>query len=131
MSNILSIINKINQVIDKVRVPAIKIPAILLLCSAFRRPGLSAMVIAARAIKRQSEFGAPTGALPDGSANKMNGLIYVLADEVVREIRQNSVTEGVVLPGGMIIQAVGANAGGPVVVVGTNLNPVKVTGIAR
>jgi hypothetical protein len=131
MGGIQKIVEAINNVIDKVRVPIIPIPAILLICSVFRRPGLSAMIIAAKTIRRQSEFGAPTGALPDGSANKMNALINVIAEEVVREVQKNCVVESVIMPGTMVITGFGANAGGPVTIVGTNSMPVKATGIPR
>lgn len=131
MGGIQRIVDSINKLLDKVRVPVIPIPAILLLCSVFRRPGLSAMMIAAKAIKRQSEFGAPTGALPDGSSNMMNSLIYILTEEIVREIQHNCVVESVIPPGTMVITGFGANAGGPVTIIGTNTLPVKATGITR
>lgn len=131
LGGIQRIVDAINGVLESVRIPVIPIPAILLLCTVFRRPGLSAMIIASRVIKRQSEFGAPTGALPDGSANKMNALIYVLAQEIVDEIQTNCVIEAVVPPGTMVITSFGANAGGPVTSMGTNTLPTKVTGLLR
>ena len=131
MNGILKIVKSINGLIDKVRIPVIPIPAILLLCNIFRRPGLSPMLIAAKAIRRQSEFGAPTGTLPDGSANMINSLIYVLTDEIVKEIQKNCVIECAIAPGTMFITGFGANAGGPVVITGTNMYPVKATGIPR
>ena len=131
MLGIQKIVDAINGVLEQVRVPVIPIPAILLLCVIFRRPGLSAMMIASKVIKRQSEFGAPTGALPDGSANKMNALIYVMAQEIVDEIQKNCVIEAVVPPGTMVITSFGSNAGGPMTSIGTNSLPTKVTGILR
>jgi hypothetical protein len=131
MSGIDKIVKSITNVIDSIRIPVIPIPAILLICSVFRRPGLSAMIIAAKTIRRQSEFGAPTGALPDGSANKMNALISVMAEEIVREVQKNCVVESVILPGTMMITGFGANAGGPVTIIGTNTMPVKATGLPR
>lgn len=131
MAGIQKIVDSINSVIDKIRVPIIPIPAILLVCSVFRRPGLSPMIIAAKTIRRQSEFGAPTGTLPDGSPNKMNALISVMAEEIVREIQKNGAVESVIMPGTMVITGYGANAGGPVTIIGTNTMPVKATGIPR
>jgi hypothetical protein len=131
MGGIDKIVEKITNVVDKIRVPVIPIPAILLLCSVFRRPGLSAMIIASKVIRRQSEFGAPTGALPDGSPNKMNALISIMAEEIVREIQKSCVVESVIPPGGMTITGFGANAGGPVTIIGTNTLPVKATGLPR
>lgn len=129
--NILSIADKITKIIEKVRVPVIPIPAILLLCTVFKRGGASPMIAAANIIRRQSEFGAPTSALPDGSPNKMNALIYVMTNEIMREIKENCVVESVIPPGTMLITATGANAGGPVVCVGSNTLPTKSTGILR
>ena len=131
LGGIQKIVDAVNGVLEQVRIPVIPIPAILLLCTIFRRPGLSAMIIASKVIKRQSEFGAPTGALPDGSANKMNALIYVMAQEIVDEIQKNCVIEAVVPPGTMVITSFGSNMGGPMTSVGTNTLPTKVTGILR
>lgn len=131
MSAIQKIVDSINKVINAVRVPVIPISATLLLCNVFKRPGLSAMMIAANVIKRQNEFGAPTGTLPDGSKNMMNALIYVMSEEIVKELQKNCVIEGVVPPGTMVLTGTGANAGGPVVVQSTNILPVKITGLLR
>lgn len=67
--NIESITNKINKVIEGVRAPLATIPALLLVCSAIKRPGLSAMLIASNIIRRQAEAGAPFGPADDGSSN--------------------------------------------------------------
>ena len=131
MSAITKIVDSVNSLLEKARVPVIPIPAILLLCSVFKRPGLSPMLIASRIIKRQSEFGAETGRLPNGSPNMMNSLISIICEEVVREIQTNCVIESVAAPGTISITGFGANAGGPVVITGNNTNPVKTTGIPR
>jgi hypothetical protein len=131
VGGISKIVESITSLIDKIRIPVIPIPAILLICTVFKRPGISPMMIAAKAIRRQSEFGAPTGSLPDGSSNKMNSLIYVLAEEIVDEFQKNCVIECVIPPGSIRILGTGANGGGPVVITGTNMLPVKATGIPR
>lgn len=131
MAGITTIVKTINSLLEKARVPVIPIPSILLLCSVFRRPGLSAMMIAARAIRRQSEFGAPTGALPDGSPNLMNSLITVMAEEIVKEVQKNCVIESVIPPGTMVITGFGASPAGPVTITATNTSAVKATGIPR
>lgn len=131
MSAITKIVDSVNSLIEKARIPVIPIPAILLLCSVFKRPGLSPMIIAANVIKRQSEFGAPTGKLPDGSSNMMNSLISIICEETVKEFRKSCVVEAVAIPGTISVIGFGANAGGPVVINGTNMNPVKITGLLR
>lgn len=131
MGGLQKIVDSIMGLLEKARVPIIPIPAIILACSIFKRPGLSAMLIAANVIRRQAEFGAPTGPSPDGSPNMMNALIYVMADEIVKEIQHNCVIESVIPAGTMVITGGGANAGGPVAITATNSTPVKVTGIPR
>lgn len=131
MSGILKIVEKITNLLNKARTPIIPIPAILLLCSVFKRPGMSCMLTSANVIKRQSEFGAPTGPLPDGSKNMMNALIYVNMCETMKELRENSVVEVVIPPSSIVINSFGANAGGPVSSVGTNALPIKGYGIIR
>jgi hypothetical protein len=131
MGGIEKIVDSIEKLIGQVRVPAIPIPAILMLCSVFRRPGMSAMLTSSKIIKRQSEFGCPTGALPDGTDNKMNKLINVIVQEVFDELLKNSVIECIIPPGGLQIIGFGANGGGPVVIQGTNILPSKATGHTR
>jgi hypothetical protein len=125
------IIESINNLIEKSRAPFIPIPAIILACGVFKRPGISAMIIASNIIKRQSEFGAPTGILPDGSTNKMNSLIYIMTEEIIKELQKNCVIESVIPAGTIEIQGMGANAGGPVTIKATNTKAVKATGIPR
>lgn len=131
MGGLEKIVNAVMGLMEKARAPFIPISAVILACSVFKRPGLSPMMIAANIIKRQSEFGAPTGTLPDGSSNMMNALIYVMSDEIIKEIQRNCVVESVIPPGTMVITGTGANAGGPVAITATNTNPVKATGIPR
>ena len=131
MSGILKIVDKITNLLNNIRTPLVPIPPILLLCSVFKRPGGSAMIAAANTIKRQSEFGALTGPLPDGSPNMMNSLIYINTCETFKEITKNGVVEVVIPPNSIVINSMGANAGGPVASVGTNTMPIKGTGILR
>lgn len=131
MGGIDKIVKSIEQFLTKIRVPAVPIPAILLLCSVFKRGGMSCMFAAASAIKRQSEFDAPTGELPEGADNKMNKFIYMLMCEIFKEIRLNSVVEAVVPPGTIVINSVGTSPAGPVTTTGSNIMPIKVTGLLR
>lgn len=123
------ITNAINGLLEKARVPFIPISAAILACSVFRRPGMSPMMVAARVIRRQSEFGAPTGALPDGTPNMMNSLVYVLTEEIIREGRENGIVEGVIPRNSIVITGTGASAAGPVAFTGTNPFDIKVTSL--
>lgn len=131
MSALTKIVDSINFFLKKARTPFIPIPAILLVCSVFKRGGISCVMAAANVIKRQSEFGAPTGTLPDGKPNMMNALLFVNMCETMNEIRSNAVVEAVIPANTIVFTGYGANAGGPITVTGTNTAPVKAYGIIR
>lgn len=131
MSGIEKIVKAVTNLLEKARAPFIPIPAMILACSVFKRPGMSAMMLAANIIRRQSEFGAPTGALPSGAPNKMNALISVISEELIRELQENCVIEGVSPAGTMDIQGTGMSPIGPITFTATNVTPVKVTSIPR
>lgn len=120
--SIESICNSISNVLEKARAPIATIPAILLICSAIKRPGLSAMMIASRIIKRQSEAGAPFGAAADGSANIAEAMERIRVEEMVNALKMESRVQIGMPIGGVQIMATGANSGGPVVVNGFNIN---------
>lgn len=120
--SIESICNSISNVLEKARAPIATIPAILLICSAIKRPGLSAMMIASRIIKRQSEAGAPFGAAADGSANVAEAMERIRVEEMVNALKMESRVQIGIPIGGVQIMATGANSGGPVVVNGFNIN---------
>jgi hypothetical protein len=130
--NINTIVQNITSFIqNKLSIPLIPIPAIMLVCSTLKRPGLSPMLIASRIISRQSEFGATVGVNIDGSANMMNQLIYVMTDEIVNAIKSEGKVEMAIAPGGVTTVGTGANAGGPVVITSTNVQPIGGSGIMR
>lgn len=131
MGGLQKIVDAVMGLMEKARAPFIPIPAILLACSVFKRPGTSCMMAAANVMKRQSEFGAPTGALPDGSPNMMNSFIYVNMCETLKELKENGVVEVVIPANSIVIKGMGANGGGPVTITGTNPLPIKGTGIIR
>lgn len=131
MGGLQKIVDAVMGLLEKARTPIVPIPAIILACSVFKRPGTSCMLASANVIKRQSEFGAPTGALPDGSPNMMNSLIYVNMCETLKELKDNGVVEVVIPANSIVITGMGANAGGPVSFTGTNPMPIKGTGIIR
>lgn len=130
--NINSIVQNITSFIqNKLSIPLIPIPAIMLVCSTLKRPGLSPMLIASRIISRQSEFGATVGVNIDGSPNMMNQLIYVMTDEIVNAIKMESKVEMAIAPGAITTTGTGANSGGPVVITSTNVQAVGGSGIVR
>ena len=130
--DISSIVQNITSFIqNKLSIPLIPIPPIMLICSKLKRPGLSPMLIASRVISRQSDFGATVGVNIDGSPNMMNQLIYVMTDEIVNAIKMESKVEMAIAPGAIMTTGTGANSGGPVVVTSTNVQPIGGSGIVR
>ena len=95
------------------------------------RPGIDAKLIASNIIRRQTDAGAFSGALPDGSANVMEAMYAIIIEEIVNALITNMRVDVVIPPGGLSLIANGGNAGGPVVSQGFNTNYALATGIIR
>lgn len=99
------------------------IPAIVLLCSLAKRPGLSTIMSVINVIQVLKMKGIYTGPNPDGSPNLLLQVIYAVIDEIYRALRHDAYGQTATAPGAFQITATGANAGGTVQVVGTNITP--------
>lgn len=106
------------------------IPPPLLLLGASSRSGLSAKNIASRIISRQSESGAPVGALADGSKNISEAMEVIRVEEIVNALITEAKIE-IVIPPGVPITGVGGNVGGPVVIQGATTSYGSGNGIIR
>lgn len=126
-----SIAQSISKILDKARPALALLPPFLMMCGALRRPGLSDIAVTANIIQRQSEAGAPTGALADGSRNVAEGMERVRVEEIFKALRMDARVEVVVPPGAISFMGFGANAGGPVTVQGTNMTAVNLLGFIR
>lgn len=111
---------------DRVPVPKPSIRQILL---AKTRPGLNAQILTSSIISRFEEAGIPTGPLVGGTPNVMENFVKIMMEEVVSAI-QNDMRVDIATDAGAIVQASGANAGGPVVAIGATTAPHSATGIA-
>ena len=131
MNWIKNISESISKVIGSARKPAPSIPPILLLCEIMNRPGLSAIALASAVISRLQQEGFETGVNPDGSPNMNNKFVYVMCDELIKEIKDNAVVESSIPTAAITITGVGGNAGGPVVVQGFNDRVASVRGVIR
>jgi len=131
MLNINTIARAMESTIDRVKVPAQILPAVLLYCTAIKRPGLSASKIAADIISDNEALGIATGTMPDGSPNVVNQYTYNIVKKVVDAIKEDAVIQAAIPMGSLMIQTNGANAGGPVVGVGTNITNTTIRGIIR
>lgn len=122
----------IKSLLKLFKVPSLPAPNVskVQTLSSTLRPGLSPTKIAANIIKRQSEAGAPIGVLSDGSDNISEKMELIRVEEIINAIISDARVTVTVLPG-QSIQGSGANAGGPVVVVGQTLTLGKGTGLIQ
>lgn len=111
---------------DREPAPKPSIPQILL---AKTRPGLNPQILSSSIISRFEEAGIPTGPLLDGETNVMENFVKVFCEELVTAI-QTDMRIDIATDPGAVVTASGANAGGPVAVVGATTAPHSATGIA-
>lgn len=127
-----NIVQKLTSFIqNKLSIPLVSIPAILLICSTIKRPGISPMLITSKAINRLQDSGIPVGVNIDGSPNLMNQMYYVLIDELVKALKMDGKVEIGIAPGAITSLGFGANSGGMMSVVSYNTTPVSGSGIIR
>ena len=114
-------VNKVTNVLESSKTPANILPPLLLKCTALNRPGLSAYKITTQIIQNNKAIGIPTDPNPDGSDNKINQYTYNVVKCIVDAIKYDATVQVAIPMESLLIQATGANAGGPVTCVGTNL----------
>ena len=126
-SSINSFFSAINAKITKV----VPMPAILLLCAAMSRQGLSPLRSLSNVCKALEELGIPMGANPDGSPNFIIIVLNEVFKEVYRALTEEAVIQGSIEPGAMQVMSNGANGGGPMVSIGTNILPTHTWGVIQ
>lgn len=107
--------------LDSANIPANILPPLLLKCTALNRPGLSAYKIAAQIIQNNKALGIPVEENPDGSDNMVNQYTYNVVKCMVDAIKNDATVQVAIPMQSLLIQATGANAGGPVTCIGSNL----------
>lgn len=128
---IKNVINLTNSALDAVRKPANALAAYLIYATARVRPGISKAKITSEIIADNAPLGINTGQMPDGTENVVNKFVYNVVEKVVDTLKDDAMVECVIPIGSIIVEAKGANAGGPVVAVGTNINNAKGYGVIR
>ena len=94
----------------------------LMAVGCIQKPGLSSKVSLGNIVKILDQHEIPTGPLPDGTENKTVQVVYAIVDEIYRALREDANIQVAHSPGAITIMASGANAGGPVVSQGININ---------
>ena len=129
--NLNTVIRLINTALDAARKPAQTIAAYMIYATARVRPGVSKIKITSDIIADNEALGINTGPMPDGGENAVNGFVNNVVEKVIDTLKDDAMTECVIPVGSVIVQANGANVGGTVVAVGTNINNAKGYGILR
>ena len=129
--NIKNLIETVNKALDAARKPANKLAAFMIYATAVNRPGISKIKITSEIISDNESLGINTGQMPDGTDNVVNEFVDNVVEKVVDTLKDDAMVECVIPMGSVIVQANGANAGGPVVATGTNINNAKGYGVIR
>ena len=122
MINLSSIGQSFKNSFKSIRTPAQILSTVMMLCAMGKRPGLSCMLSTSNILQDLSKSGIPTGPLPDGSPNLMNELVSSVICEVFRAMKEDLNIQIIIPPGTISVVTNGANAGGPVVSTGVNVN---------
>lgn len=123
ISSINNILNILLGIFSLPQKPANKIPPALLLVGAKLKPGMSPRNLAANMMsKLETEAGIPVNdAATYGEKNPVAAFSLISAKEIVGHIQDNANVQGAFGPSAINILATGANAGGPIIVQGTNV----------
>ena len=122
MGWIKQISDRVNNLFKNARTPIQSIPPILMLCEIYRRPGLSAMALASQVIRRQEVTDEYN---PCGIANVNNRVWKIIAEEVVKHIKDYGIAKCTINTGDIQFQCVI----GETTMSGSNLNTIGVDGI--
>ena len=129
--NIKNLLETVNTALDAARQPANVLVGFLIYATAVHRPGISKLKITSDIIADNASLGINTGQMPDGTDKVVNQCVANVVEKVVDTLKDDAMVECVIPTGSVIVTAKGANAGGPVVAVGTNINNAKGYGIIR
>jgi hypothetical protein len=122
ITTIAGVLQTLLSVFSMGQKPATQIPPPLLLIGSKMKPGMSGRNLAADTISEmESELGIPmSDAATFGEPNAAAGAIFTMAKNTVSHIQDNASVQGAIGPSSINITATGANAGGPIIVQGTN-----------
>jgi hypothetical protein len=126
-----AITNKINSffsAMDAKITSVIPMPAILLICAAMSKKGLSPVRSLTNVCQALEASGIPTGPNPDGTPNLIVAASHAILNEVFRAMTEDAVVQGGIKPGEMMVMSQGSNSAGVVVSTGSNLTPTFLVG---
>lgn len=121
MATISSIVNLITEALDAVRPPANTLSPYFLLAAGELRPGLSAYKITGDVINYNKAIGIPTEANISGGDNLINKYTYNVVKAVIEALKSDAAIHIAIPPSSLLIKSEGANSGGPVISMGSNI----------
>ena len=108
--SIKQICDAITKLFTNALPPFPQIPRTLLVCSAIKRPGLSAIRSTANIVKSLSKLGIPTGSMPDGSPNLTVAFVFSNTKENQRAVKNDASVQVGTAASSMVFRGSGANA---------------------
>ena len=129
--DIKKLIELVDSALDAARKPVNIMAGMMIYATAVQRPGISKIKITSEIISDNATLGINTGQMPDGTDNVVNEFVNNVVEKVVDTLKDDAMVECVIPVGSIIVEANGANAGGPVVAMGTNINNAKGYGVIR
>jgi hypothetical protein len=129
-NNIDEIIDGIEKITNLPTGGVMPVPIPLIIFGTPQRSGLSSTKIAQRIISRKPEAGLKTGVLPSGALSSDEKMEIIRIEELIKALQEECVIT-IAFSSGITVAATGANAGGPVTVVGTTTTPFKGYGIIQ
>ena len=123
ITSINGILQTLLSIFSMSQKPATQIPPALLLTGSKLKPGMSGRNLAADTISEmESELGIPMNDdATFGEPNAVANMVFAMSKNTVGHIQDNASVQGALGPSSINIMATGANAGGPIVVQGTNM----------
>lgn len=122
--NISGLISLVNSALDRTRIALQKIPGLLLVCTCSRRPGFSGILTSAKVY-------ADMTYADNENDEILKEFIFNVIDRIKKNLQDDGVCFIAIPPGAIQLQLNGGNAGGPVVLTGSNKNYVFTWGIIR
>lgn len=131
LGSISSILNVVLSAFSIPREPVTPLPPPLILTGSLLRPGISASVLAARIIARQSEAGLVVGDSFGDGQNTAEAMELIRIQEIVNAILTEAKVE-IVIPPGVAVTTIGVgNLGAPVISQGATTNIAVGSGVIR
>ena len=121
---ISGIITAVNTALDRAKNILQKIPGILLICTCTRRPGFSSILTSAKIY-------ADMHYVQEEYDDVVKEFVFNVVNRIKMNIQDDGVCFIIIPPNELKVQLVGGNAGGPILLDGSNIGYAYMWGIIR